>query len=466
MRFGILGPFEVADDQGREVALGGRKQRAVLAILLLHANEVVSSERLIDELWGQRPPATAAKTVQAYVSNLRKALGDGLLVTRGGGYVLLTTGAEVDFDRFQTLVSDGRRALNEGDPRGAALWLGEALGLWRGPPLAEFACEPLAVSGISRLDEARLAALEDWTDAELLLGEHATMVGELEALVREHPRRERLRAQLMLALYRSGRQADALDVYRQTRRMLLDDLGLEPGEDLKRLNQAILDHDPELDLAAPAPGQLGTAVEPAAVNGAGGMPRRRAAGRGAKRSRSPVLIAATAGLGLIVAAVAAVLIINGHRSGSITAVANSVRSRSITAVANSVAVINPVSDRVVADPSVGVGPESIAAGVGGVWVANTVDHSISNLDPASRRVVQTRSFGDVDGVAADSSALWTVDSTRGVVSRIDPTFTSVLKTVRAGDKPSVGTSPNALAVGGGVAWVANARSRARHAEVN
>jgi DNA-binding SARP family transcriptional activator len=194
MRFGILGPFEVADDQGRQLALGGRKQRAVLAILLLHANEVVSSERLIDELWGERPPATAAKTVQVYVSNLRKALGDGVLVTRGGGYVLQTGRAEVDVDRFRTLAAEGRAALQAGDPRPAAEWLRQALELWRGQPLSEFAYEPFAQSGIAELEEARLVALEDRIDADLTLGDHATVVGELEALARAHPLRESLRA--------------------------------------------------------------------------------------------------------------------------------------------------------------------------------------------------------------------------------------------------------------------------------
>ena len=255
---------------------------------------------------------------------------------------------------------------------------------------------------------------------------------------------ERLRAQLMLALYRSGRQADALAVYHQTRRVLLDDLGLEPGEDLKRLHQAILDHDPELDLAAVASAPRGTPVEAAEGNTAGSLSGRRAAGGGAKRWRSRVVIAATVGLGLIAAAVAAALIGEAHRGGG------------VTAVANSVAVIDPGANRVVADTSVGAGPGTIAAGVGGVWVANTEDHSLSNIDPASRRVVHTLSFGDtVDGVAANSGALWTVDSTRGVAARIDPTFKSVIRTVRVGDLAGVASNPNPVAVAGGVAWVAN-----------
>ncbi len=427
MNFELLGDLGVVSD-GERVRVAGHKQRALLAVLLLHANEVVSADRLIEDLWGEEPPAQAAKSVQVHVWRLRKALasvsgganGEGRLLTRSSGYVLRVEPGELDVAELERLVRDGSQALREGQFERAGALLGEGLALWQGPPLAEFAYESFAQREIGRLCELRLQALQGRIDADLARGRDASLVGELEALVSEHPRAERLRAQLMLALYRSGRQADALEVYRQTRRVLLDDLGLEPGEDLKRLHQAILDHDPELDLAAPAPGPLGTAVAPAAVDGAGGAPGRRDAGRGAKRSRSPVLIAATVGLGLILVAVAAVLIINTHPSGS------------VTAVANSVAVINPGTNRVVADPSVGIGPDSIAAGVGGVWVANTVDHSISNIDPASRRVVRTLSFGDVDGVAADSSALWTVDSTRGVVSRIDPNFKSVVRTVAAG----------------------------------
>ena len=207
MRFGILGPFEVADDQGREIALGGRKQRAVLAILLLHAGEVVSSDRLIEELWGERPPATAAKTIHVYVSKLRKALGDGALFTRAGGYMLDSDGADVDARHFDGLATEGQRLLQAGDLRRAAGLLRRALGLWRGPALADFAYESFAQAEVARLEESRLVVLEDRIDAELGLGEHARLVGELEGLVREHPLRERPVGQLMLALYRSGRQS-------------------------------------------------------------------------------------------------------------------------------------------------------------------------------------------------------------------------------------------------------------------
>jgi predicted ATPase/DNA-binding SARP family transcriptional activator len=250
MRFGVLGPLQVTDSEGRELALGGRRQRSVLALLLLHAGAVMSNERLIDELWGEHTPASARKTLQTYVMRLRKALGDQLLVTRPGGYMLRTQGAQIDLERFESLAAAGRRALTGGEPDKAAELLGEALRLWRGPPLADFTYEPFAQPEIARLGESRMAALEDRIDADLALGHHAALVGELEALVREHPLRERLRAQLMLALYRDGRQADALDVYQRTRDHLTGELGLEPGAALRSLQQAILNQDPSLSAAA------------------------------------------------------------------------------------------------------------------------------------------------------------------------------------------------------------------------
>jgi predicted ATPase/DNA-binding SARP family transcriptional activator len=256
MRFGILGPFVVADDEGRELALGGIKQRSVLAILLLHAGEVVPSDRLIDELWGECAPATATKTVQVYVSNLRKALGDGVLVTRSGGYALQVTAAEVDAMQFESLAVEGHSALRAGDFRRAAEQLREALGVWRGRALADFAYESFAQAEAARLEESRLVVLEDRIDAELGLGEHTRLVGELEGLVREHPLRERPVGQLMLALYRSGRQADALEVYRQASELLRDELGLEPSPQLRALERSILNQDAAIEsppYAAPGP---------------------------------------------------------------------------------------------------------------------------------------------------------------------------------------------------------------------
>jgi class 3 adenylate cyclase/DNA-binding SARP family transcriptional activator len=266
MHFGILGPFEVADDGGRDLALGGHKQRAVLAILLLRANEVVSSDQLIDELWGEHAPPTAAKAIQVYVSNLRKALGEGVLITRAGAYVLQVKPAEIDFGRFEALAAEGRGALRAGDPGSAGQSLRQALALMRGPPLAEFAYEPFAQSAIARVEEARMAALDDRIDADLALGEHTALVGELEVLVREHPLRERLHAQLMLALYRSGRQAEALDAYQRVHTYLTTELGLEPGAGLKALQAAILNQDQSV--AAPSRSTVDVVAEPTPDDGA------------------------------------------------------------------------------------------------------------------------------------------------------------------------------------------------------
>jgi DNA-binding SARP family transcriptional activator len=247
MEFRLLGPLEVVE-RDSALAVGGGKQRALLAVLLLRANEVVSTDRLLDDLWGSSPPATAAKSIQLYVSRLRKEIGEGRLVTRPPGYVLRVERSELDVARFEQLVGEARVA----DPERAARKLREALGLWRGWPLADLAYEPFAQAEIARLEELRLDALELRVEADLAAGRHTQLVGELEALVAEHPLRERLWMQLMLALYRSSRQAEALEAYRGARRVLNEELGLDPGAELKQLEQAILEQDPALDLAPPA----------------------------------------------------------------------------------------------------------------------------------------------------------------------------------------------------------------------
>ncbi len=245
MEFRILGPFEAVHD-GESLPLGGARQRALLAVLVLHRREVLSTDRLIDELWGERPPATAAKIVQGYVWHLRRALGEGVIVTRGRGYVLAIGPGQVDVERFGALAGDGRSALAEKDAARARERLNAALSLWRGEPLSEFAYEPFAQSEIARLQEERLAAVEDRIDADLALGRAGELIGEIESMVREHPLRERLRGQLMLALYRSGRQAEALDAYQTARVQLAEELGLEPGPALKTLQKQILEQAPAL----------------------------------------------------------------------------------------------------------------------------------------------------------------------------------------------------------------------------
>ena len=242
MELGVLGPLRVADD-GREVQLRSQKQRALLAFLVLHAGEVVSTDRLLDELWGERPPPTARNALQNYVSQLRKTLGADVLRTRPPGYVLDVEPDAVDAVRFVRLLEGARGASAE---QRAAL-LREALALWRGRALADLEFEPFALREAPRLDELRAAAEEELVAAELELGRHAEVVPRLEELVAANPLRERLHGQLMLALYRSGRQGEALAAYRTARRRLVEELGIEPGPSLRALEAAILRQDPALD---------------------------------------------------------------------------------------------------------------------------------------------------------------------------------------------------------------------------
>jgi DNA-binding SARP family transcriptional activator len=260
MRFGILGPLEVSGDGG-QVSLGGGKPRALLAVLLLHPNEVVAADRLIDELWGEDSPERAAAALRVNVSRLRKALPQDVLATRSPGYVIRVEREELDLHRFERLVDEGRSLLASGLSADAAERLRDALSLWRGPALADFAYENFAQTAIARLEEIRLAAVELRIDADLALGRHDELVGELEALVAEQPLRERLRADLMTALYRSGRQAEALDAYKDARRALVDGLGIEPSSALQELERAILRQEPALDLPATLPASVAQAAE-------------------------------------------------------------------------------------------------------------------------------------------------------------------------------------------------------------
>lgn len=260
MEFRVLGPLDVSEN-GETIPLGGTRQRAVLAVLLLHAGHVVSSDRLVDELWGEEPPPTATHTIQVYVSNLRKALATivgeqearARLETRPPGYRLRVDPGELDLTQFEELVESARGHLEQREARLAAGELKQALGLWRGPALADFEFEPFAQSWIARLEELRLTAVEERVEAELASGRHPDLVAELEALVPQHPLRERLRGQLMLALYRSGRQAEALEAYQEARSVLVDELGIDPSPSLQRLEKSILQQDPALDLPERTP---------------------------------------------------------------------------------------------------------------------------------------------------------------------------------------------------------------------
>jgi len=248
LEFHILGPLEVVGERSG-ISLGGRRQRATLAILLLNANRVVSIDRLADDLYAGAAPVTALKQVQRQISELRKALGStSVIETRSPGYVIRLAPDQLDLSVFEELVADASEAGLAGDPRLAADLLRQALDLWRGDPLADLTYESFAQAAVERLQELRLAALEHRIDADLELGRHEELVAELDQLVKDYPVRERLRAQLMLALYRSGRQADALEIYRHGREALLDGFGLEPGPALRQLEHQILAQDPSLEL--------------------------------------------------------------------------------------------------------------------------------------------------------------------------------------------------------------------------
>lgn len=426
MQFRTLGSLEVLDGD-RDVPLGGARQRAVLAILLLHRHEVLSVDRLVDELWGERSPDTATKTVQVYVSRLRKELGEGVLLTRGGGYLLDIEPDQVDAARFERLAREGGNALERGDTSEARDLLGEALDLWRGPALADLAYEDFAQGEVARLEELRLATLEERIEADLALGRHSELVPELETLVREHPARERLRAQLMLALYRSGRQADALASYQASRRAFAEELGLEPSRELQALEQAILTQDPELD-----------------------APARRAAAAGAVQDRRRSFALVALGGGLLLAAVVFALV--GPNGGE----ADPER-----APANSLAVIDPASNELVATVPTGIRPTDVASGQGNVWVANDADDTVTQVSTRRREVLSTTSPGAaVGGVAVGPEDVWIADTSRSTLLRVDPDFRTVASRVRLaplGDAFGE-TGPAPVAVGFGSVWVGDSVS--------
>src|ERR671915_424784 len=318
MEFRILGPLQVLDE-GRELPLGGAKQRALLALLLLDPNRVVARDCLIDELWGGSPPDTARTALQVYVSHLRKALGRDLILTQPPGYLIRVSDGELDFQRFE-----------------------------------------------------RLAALEQRIEAELALGRHAELVPELEGLVREQPLRERLRGQLMLALYRCGRQADALEVYRSGRRLLDEGLGLKPDDELQRLERAILHHDPWLESPV-----VPRAKRPSVAQ------RRRAS----SRTGAPV-------------------------------------------PPDSVAVIDPQRSRVVGHVLVGRRPVAVAIGHGSVWVANADDGTVSRIHQERQEVIRTIGIGaPAIDLAVTTDAVWVANGSDGTVSRIDPRADAVVETI-------------------------------------
>jgi YVTN family beta-propeller protein len=422
LEFRILGAMEVEAGDGL-LDLGGSKQRGVLAMLVLRAGNVVSTEVLIDGLWGERPPATAAKSLQVYISRLRKALGENAIVTRSPGYLLAATSEEVDLGRFERLVEEAQHEA----PDGAAALLRGALKLWRGAALADLAEEPFARAEIARLEEQRLAALEDRIDADLALGRHSSVVAELDGLVRTHPYRERLRGQLMLALYRSGRQADALDAYRDARSVLAEQLGLEPGHDLKDLERRILSQD--RSLAAPSDPELPP------------TPRR-----GRPSRRALVLLGA-----LAAAAMAGVTI-------AVLELTDADTNAPIVAQANSVAVIDPATNAVVDAVPLGERPTRIAARGDDVWVLLPDRGTVSHLSGSERTLLGTVGAGSTaSGLAAEDRGVWVSDARTGRVTLIERERLTVAVTARTKGRPLVGPYADAglLAMGFGSLWFAS-----------
>jgi DNA-binding SARP family transcriptional activator/DNA-binding beta-propeller fold protein YncE len=421
MYYRVLGPLEI-EDHGELLPLGGAKQRALLAVLLLHANEVVPRDVLIEDLWGEHGREGSVHSLEVQVSRLRKILrtdhGEAL-VTRPTGYRLSVDADELDLLCFERLLEDGRLALSSGAARSAAETLREALALWRGRPFEDVGYESFAQVEIERLEERRLAAVEERIEADLALGHHAELVAELEALVRKHPRRERLRSQLMLALYRSDRQSEALNAYQDARRELVDELGIEPSHALRRLEQAILRQDPEL--------------EPSAHD-------RRAA-EGIENERfvdRRLLLLIVLALGLAAAAAGTVVaFVSGGQAG-------------LPAVApNSVGVIDPHSGKIVAEFPVGQGPTDIAAD-GGVWVANFDSGTLSRIDPRTLEVLSvTNAGGTPTGLAAGHGSVWVSNGFAGRVLRVDEQSGKVTGTIPISGHPAAVTAdPNAI-------WVVN-----------
>ena len=441
MEFRLLGPLEVVGEDG-PADVGAGKRRALLTYLLINANEVVPTERLIDELWGELPPATAAKSVQVYVSQLRKALhanGD-LLVTRGSGYVLQLGDDDLDVQRFERLVAEAQRTLDDGDAKAASATARAALDLWRGPALYDVAYESFAQIEAARLDELRLVALETRIDADLLLGEHARLVGELEGLVAEHPLRERFRAQLMVALYRCGRQSEALDTYRGASRLLMDELGLEPSSELRELEQKILTQDP--DLAGPR------LWRPTA--------RRQAAQavRSERRARRGAQVVVGGALLLAIAATLALLERSAgtpKRTGVVLKAANSavaVDLRSRTAAA--------------AIPLPGRSTDAVGDGRT-VWITTVDSAAVTAIDTKSQKIARSVPLGGrPDGVALGGGSLWVVDGTRGELVRIKPGYDRVDQRIRfARAQPDTALAGrlraprSTIVAAGGALWVSN-----------
>jgi peptide/nickel transport system substrate-binding protein len=411
VEFGVLGPLEVRRE-GRAITIGGAKQRALLAVLLLHANEVVSRDRLIDALWGERPPPSVHQSLDTYVSRLRRALGAERVLRRRPGYVLVVEPGELDLDRFEGLVHGARQATAAGDPVSASERLRDALGLWRGPALGDILYEPFAAGEAARLEGRRLAALEDRIDSELAAGDGAALVPEIEALVREHPLRERLLGQLMLALYRAGRQAESLAALQEARHRLVGELGLEPGPQLRELEQRILRQDPDLH-------------------------PKRSVGRPKPTRWRPIAVGAALS---VAAAVALVVLLT---SGGSTSQADATQTNRLLS-------LSPGSGKTLGTVELSGTPSSVAVGLGSVWVANPSEEKLIRVDATSGAVADEIPIAAQPGrVTTGGGAVWVASTLGGRITRVDPTSATVTQTI------VLGANAADIAYGARGVWVAD-----------
>jgi peptide/nickel transport system substrate-binding protein len=457
VEFSVLGPLEVRRD-GQAVALGGPKQRALLAMLLLHPNEVVSRDRLIEGLWGERPPTTAVRSLDSHVSRLRTLVGPERIERRAPGYLVRVGPDELDLVRFETLLERGRAAAAAGDARAASEALRNALGLWRGDAIADLLYEPFAAREAERLEERRLLAIEERIDADLALGGGSELVSELERLVEQEPFRERLLGQLMLCLYRAGRSAEAVAVYQLGRQRLAEELGLEPGPQLRLLERQILGHDPALGVDRPPPR----------------APKRL------KRVRRVWLVAAGIATAVAVSAAIGVWVSTGS-SGSRIAHTSSSRllelgsggqpvGRGATLAGSAAAAVvsggslwlsEPDSGEVVridtvsgnVDPiPVGGQPGALAVGAGYIWVADASGLGrVIGIDPAADRATQHIPLGGAQpaALAFKNGRLWVADPTDESLLVFNPLTGELERAIK------LGIHPTALAFGAGGLWVAD-----------
>jgi YVTN family beta-propeller protein len=464
VEFRILGPVEVRAD-ATEIPLGGPKLRALLAILVLRANEVVSRDRLIEGLWGERAPPAASHTLDDYVSRLRKTLGPERIETRPPGYRLRLKQGELDLERFETLYDEGRRALAEGAPAQALEALDAALALWRGRALADVVFQPVGQADAERLEGRRLQAVEQRMDAALALGRDGELVAELEGLVDDHPFRERLLYQLMLALYRSGRQAEALAAFQAARQRFAGELGLEPGPLLRDLEQRILTHDPGLGRPEPPTPRRE-------------VPRPR---RGARRPPAAAIIAAGVGaLGALIALAAgiggsaprvvagpprlvAVDADTGDVAGDVTLrgapAAMAVAGRSLwlaDANGGTVSQVDVAGGGGEQRITLGGSPGVVAVAGGSVWVAGVPGETVTRIDRQTEAVTQTVRLSGASTSALGSGAggLWVADTANDRLIRIDAATGDVGRTI------DLELDPTALVIGAGAIWVADYRGHA------